>query len=517
MNKTMHPWAVQASQPDKPALIIADTGETISYGQMMDHAAQCARLYAALGCAEGDTVAILSENNGTYPELCWAAKNSGLHYACVSTHLNAEDAAYIVANSDAKVLVVSWAMRELGQLLEKLSGPVALLMFGGSVAPFAAYEPARDAQPKTVIEHRRRGASMLYSSGTTGRPKGVRTTLLALPPTTPPVRHQLLVDHFGLDADTVMLTPGPLYHASPLRHMMAVQRVGGTVIGFARFDAEAVLRAVQRYRATHGLFVPTMFVRMLRLPEAVRAAVDISSLRCAIHGAAPCAVEVKQAMIDWWGPILHEFYGGTEGCGHSFISPQEWLRKKGSVGKPASGCSVRIVDEQGVEVPRNTPGLIYMSNGRPFSYYKDADKTAGVLDAQGYATMGDIGYLDDDGYLFLTDRRAHMIISGGVNIYPQEAENVLTLHPAVADVAVIGVPHPEFGEEAKAVVQAAQAVADRDALAAELIAYCRSQLSPIKCPRSVDFVDELPRNEAGKLVKRLIKDRYWQDRGTRIR
>lgn len=517
MSDLMHPWNFAATTPDKPALIMGDTGASVSYGELMRRANQCANLLRDLGCENGDSIAIFSRNNLTYPELCWAAKNSGLHYACVSSQLNVDDATYIVDNSDAKIFIASYELRDVAlQVAARLSPDIRLLMFGGVAAPFTAYEALRDAHPETRIENARRGASMLYSSGTTGRPKGVRTTLAEVPPTTPPLRHQLLVDNFGFGFDTVFLDSGPFYHAAPLRKMMSVQRLGGTVIAFEKFDAETALRAIERYRATHGFFVPTMFIRMMRLPEDLRRSVDVSSMRCAIHTAAPITIEVKEAMMAWWGPVLHELYGGTEGCGHTFISPQEWLRKKGSVGKPSPGCRVKIVDEQGRELGRNQPGLIYMGNGRRFEYHKDEAKTADASDDDGLTTIGDIGYLDDDGYLFLTDRRAHMIISGGVNIYPQEAENILAAHPAIADVAVIGVPNDEFGEEVKAVVQAKEAVTDAAALEADIIAWCRARLSPIKCPRSVDFVSELPRNEAGKLVKRLVKARYWEGHDNRI-
>lgn len=490
---------------------MADTSECLTYDDMMRRADQAAHLFTALGCNPGDSIAILSDNNTTYPEICWAAKDSGLHYACVSSHLNAEDAAYVVDNCDAKILVASHVLADIVvDITRRLGRKIRVLMFGGTNASFEAYEPMRDAQPSTRPVNPRRGASMLYSSGTTGRPKGVRTPLADVPPTIPPLRHQLLLENFGFSSDTVFINPGPFYHAAPLRNMMTVHRMGGTVVGFRKFDAETVLRAIERYRGTHGFFVPTMFIRMLQLPDALRSGIDVSTMRCAIHAAAPCTVETKEAMMAWWGPVLYELYGGTEGCGHTFISPQEWLRKKGSVGKAAPGCRIRIVDEDNREVGPNQNGLIYMGNGRRFDYYKDAGKTADAHDPEGLSTMGDIGYLDGDGYLFLTDRRAHMIISGGVNIYPQEAENILSTHPAIADVAVIGIPHPDLGEEVKAVVQPRETPADPDALAADIIGYCRARLSSYKCPRSVDFVPELPRNEAGKLLKRVVKQRYWE-------
>lgn len=511
MKDVAHPWGHLPANANKPAVVIADTGEVLTYGQMMRHADRCANLFASLGCQNGDTVALLSENNGTYAELCWAAKNSGLCYVCVSSQLNVEGATFIVENSDAKLLIASLMYSELArEIAQRLQGRVRVLVFGGAADISESYERLRDAQPEIRIQNARRGASMLYSSGTTGRPKGVRTPLSDVPPTTPPLRHRLLVDMFGFAADSVFINPGPFYHAAPLRMMMSLHRAGGTVIGFKKFDAEAVLRAIERYRATHGFFVPTMFTRMLRLPDSVRESIDITSMRCAIHGAAPCATHTKEAMMAWWGPVIYELYGGTEGCGHTFISPKEWLRKKGSVGKAAQGCTIRIVDEHHRSLPPNQIGLIYMSNGRRFDYYKDAAKTAAAHDEDGMATMGDIGYLDEDGYLFLTDRQANMIISGGVNIYPQEAEIVLSTHPEIADVAVIGVPHPEYGEEVKAVVQLRGRVDDPAALAADIIAYCRDRLSHYKCPRSVDFVAELPRNEAGKLLKRVVKERYWQ-------
>jgi long-chain acyl-CoA synthetase len=515
MTQPAHPWNHSAAAPDKPAIIMADSGEILTYGQMMLHAYRAANMLATLGCRPGDSIALLSENNATYAEICWAAKNSGLYYACVSTQLNLDDATYVVDTSDARILIASAEFA--GQALEiaqSVRRNLPVLVFGARPAGALSYEDLRDRSPDTPQVNPRRGASVLFSSGTTGRPKAVRAMIVDVAPQMPPVRHAALLKYFALSRNTVFLNPGPFYHAAPLRLMMSVQREGGTVIGFRRFDALQVLQAIDRYQATHGFFVPTMLNRMLNLPEKVRAGAKVRSLRCAIHGAAPCPVHLKRAMMDWWGPVLFELYGGTEGCGQTFITPQEWLRKPGSVGRAAPGCRIRVVDERGRALGPNQTGLIYMGNGRRFEYYNDAQKTAEAHDAEGLATMGDIGHLDEDGYLFLTDRRSHMIISGGVNIYPQEAENILCAHPAVADVAVIGVPHPDYGEEVKAVVQPRRTPDDEDALAAELIAYCRSRLSAYKCPRSVDFSGELPRNEAGKLLKRLIKARYWPSSAT---
>lgn len=506
-----HPRWWASMTPDKPAFLLADTGETLTYAALVRQSDQAAQAFAALGIVEGDTVAFLLENHIRYPELVWAAKNSGLRYVAVSAHLNALDAGYIVADCGAKLLVTSWKMRDIARdAVPALATPLHLLMIDGAESPFASYEDAIATAPAVAIPDRRRGASMLYSSGTTGRPKGVATAIGDVSPDVPPPRHDMVVAQYAMDDNTVFLDPGPLYHAGPLRFMMIVQRCGGTVVGFARFDAGTALDAISAFAATHGFFVPTMFARMLALPAPVRAAADTSTMRHAIHSAAPCPVETKRAMIDWWGPVIDELYSGTEAVGHTFVGSEDWLRHPGSVGRSAGNCSIKIVDAAGAELPPGKPGRIMMRNGLHFAYHGDAAKTRSVHDDEGYASLGDIGYLDAEGFLYLTDRESHMIISGGVNIYPQEAEAVLARHPAIEDLAVIGVPHADMGEEVKAVVQARRTPDDRDALAADIIAFCRARLSPIKCPRSVDFIDALPRNEMGKLAKHIVKAPYWE-------
>ncbi len=489
----------------------------LTYAGLVRRAAQAANLFVSLGVRQGDTIAFLLENHIRYPELLWAAKNSGLRYVAVSTHLNAADAAYIVRDCGAKLLVSSAAMRGVaGEAVDVLDARPILLMLDGASPPFLPYEDMAADQPATPLQGRSRGASMLYSSGTTGRPKGIRTEIPDLPPEVPPQRFVMVQKQYGFDAQTVFINPGPFYHAGPLRFMMMVQRAGGTVIGARRFDARAVLDAIARYGVTHGFFVPTMFSRLVKLDEKSRAAANTSTMRHAIHGAAPCAPEVKRAMIAWWGPVIDELYSGTEAVGHTFISSQEWLAHPGSVGKPASNCRIKIVSPAGEPLPPGAPGRILMSNGLEVAYYGAAAAASKLYEADGFASLGDVGYLDEDGYLYLTDRQNHMIISGGVNIYPQEAEMVIATHPAVADAAVIGVPHPDMGEEVKAVVQPLTPLADPAALEAELIAFCRARLSAIKCPRSVDFVDALPRNDMGKLVKRLVKEPYWRNHTSKI-
>jgi fatty-acyl-CoA synthase len=371
------------------------------------------------------------------------------------------------------------------------------------------------AEPSGPLDDEREGREMLYSSGTTGRPKGVRKELPGTPfgdpSSTPVVLARALAAQgggSGAGAGSVYLCPAPLYHSAPLVYSMSMQRLGATVVVMPRFDPARCLELIERHRVTHAQFVPTMFVRMLRLPAEERARHDVSSLRLVMHAAAPCPIAVKRQMLEWWGPIIHEYYAGTEDIGSSFISPEEWLAHPGSVGRPLDEC--HIVGDDGAELQAGQAGVIYFAGGRPFEYHNDPGKTASVTDDRGWRTLGDIGYLDEDGYLYLTDRQAHMIISGGVNIYPQEAENVLAGHPAVVDVAVIGVPDAEMGEAVKAVVQPVDPAAAGPDLAAELLAACRAELATYKCPRDVDFVTELPRDPNGKLYKRRLRARYWE-------
>lgn len=520
MPETTHPRQVAETSPDKLALVFADSGEQLSYRELVARADACAQLFAGAGLAEGDTVAIWLENHIRFPELCWAAKNSGLIYTCIPGGATVDDAAYIIENCDASLLVTSRALAERAcevalQLARREIQPV-LLMVDGAVAPFEDYDTKLACCPSTPISGRRRGPSMLYSSGTTGRPKGIKTPLPDAPPEQPPPRLAMLKSHYLLDSDTVLVNPGPFYHAAPGRFMISLQRLGGTVVAFKKFDAERCLAAIDRYRASHGLFVPTMFIRMLALDPAVRQQYRHDSLRCVAHVGAPCPIPAKEQMIEWWGEIIGETYAGTESVGHTFITSSEWLQHKGSVGRPDANCELRIVDEQGADCPVGEPGLVYMRNGKHFEYHKDADKTQAVFLEGGWATLGDIGYLDDDGYLYLTDRQSDMIVSGGVNVYPREIENVLHTLPAIADVAVVGVPDEVFGEAVKAVVETHQPIMDNGAFEAEVLAFCRQHLAPQKCPRSVEVVEQLPRSEAGKLLKRVLRDRYWRGRGSRI-
>ena len=513
----LHPCHHAQTTPDKPALICADTGQVVTYRQLDDASNQVAQLFRSLGLQAGDHIALMLENHPRYFELCWGAQRAGLIYTAMSTRLTEGEVSYIVADCGAKAVIASQAMAAaVRHLPEACPGVHHWLMLDGALPGWTAWEPAVAAQPARRIADERAGGDMLYSSGTTGRPKGVFVPPQDTAIDAPSPMTDILRGLYGVTADTVYLSPAPLYHAAPLRYTMAVQRLGGTVVMMAHFDAEAYLRLVEQYRVTHSQLVPTMFVRMLKLPEDVRRRYDTSSLRCAIHAAAPCPVPIKAQMIDWWGPVLWEYYAGTEGNGVTMVNSTDWLTHRGTVGRAVIGELKICDDETGALLPPGQSGTVYFANGRPFQYHNDPAKTASSTHPLGWTTLGDVGYVDAEGYLYLTDRKAYMIISGGVNIYPQEAENVLITHPAVADCAVLGVPNEEFGEEVKAVVQPRDMRDAGPELEQALIAHCRAHLSPIKCPKSVDFEAELPRHATGKLYKRLLKDRYWAGHASKI-
>ena len=512
----MHPYIHAAETPDKPAYIMAGSGETVTYRQLDERSNRIAQMFRARGLKVGDHIAIFLENHARFFEICWAAQRSGLVYTAVSSRLTAAEVDFIVGDCGAKLLVTSkYLEKPAAELASLMPGVTSRLMVDGTIAGYEPFEATVAAYPATRIADEVSGHDMLYSSGTTGRPKGVMVPLTGEPIDVVAPSFQLTSRIYGFDGNTVYLSPAPLYHAAPLRFNLSIMRLGGTSVIMEHFDAEDYLRQVAKYQATHTQVVPTMFVRMLKLPSEVRNRYDVSSLKCAIHAAAPCPIPVKEQMIDWWGPILHEYYGGTEGNGLTMLNAQEWLAHKGSVGRAVVG-KIKVVGEDGEEMPPGESGAVYFAEGREFAYHNDPKKTAESRHPKGWSTLGDVGYLDAEGYLYLTDRKAFMIISGGVNIYPQEAENVLINHPAVVDVAVFGVPNEEFGEEVKAVVQPRDMGEAGPALADDLIAFCKQHLSPIKCPRSVDFEAELPRHPTGKLYKRLLRDRYWSGRQSRI-
>lgn len=502
------------SAAQSPALIVAD-GDAISYAQLYARSRRVAALLHDAGLRRGDGVALVLPNRPEFLEITWGAQLSGLYYTAVNTHFTPDEVAYVIDDSDAGAVFVDATMPELAAHLRSAGAAlVASIAVGGSLAGWRSYDDAIGAagEAPPVSD----GSEMLYSSGTTGRPKAVRRPLPAdgNGSWAQAVLELALIHKYGMDPSSVYLSPAPLYHAAGVNYTMAANRVGAASILMKKFDAETVLRLIETHRVTHAQFVPTMFVRMLKLPAKVREQYDVSSLRCVIHAAAPCPVDVKHRMMDWFGPIIHEYYGGTEGFAGTTIGPQEWLAHPGSVGIPMS--PVHVLGEDGRELPVGESGELYFEGGPDFEYFKDPAKTASVYNDRGWRSLGDMGYVDADGYLYLTDRSTFMIVSGGVNIYPQEAENLLVMHPKLIDAAVFGVPNGEFGEEVKAVVQPARGVAPGPDLEAELIDYCRAHLAGYKCPRSVEFDAELPRDPNGKLYKRRIRERYWQGRVSRI-
>jgi long-chain acyl-CoA synthetase len=505
--------------PDKAAVVAASSGEVVTYRELDDRSNQLAQLLRSRGLRPDDHVGVMLRNHVRYFEVAWAALRSGLYLTTVNSHLTAEEAAYILDDCGADAVVTSADFGHVAaELHDRLSPAVHCMSIDGVVDGWEPYEDAIESMPATPLAEEPLGEFMLYSSGTTGRPKGISRPLSGDLVTRGLGLTRLLRRLFGFDESSVYLSPAPLYHSSPLAFTTATQSLGGTVVMLESFDPAAALAAIEEHRVTHSQWVPTMFSRMLKLPEAVRHKYDLSSHRVAIHAAAPCPRAVKEAMFEWWGPILHEYYAGTELNGLTYASPSDWMAHPGTVGKAMLG-TVHICDDEGVELPVGEEGMVFFElANRSFEYHGDPQQTEQARNRHNAAwtTLGDVGRLDEDGFLYLTDRASFMIVSGGVNIYPREIEDCLVMHPDVEDVAAFGVPNDDMGEEVKAVVQLAPGTpADADT-EQRLIAYAREHLSHYKCPRSIDFIEQLPRLESGKLYKRVLREPYWAGRATRI-
>ncbi|MEM7019908.1 MAG: acyl-CoA synthetase [Pseudomonadota bacterium] len=498
--------------PDKAALIDAVTGTEITYAELELRSRQCTHLFAAEGLVFGDHIAVMTENVLEAMVVAWAAMRSGLYLTPINWHLNADEAGYVVQDCMAKWLLISPGVGAVAEELDQsLDTNISRWTTGPAMGAYRDLNARLNEMGDVPLEEELQGAIMFYSSGTTGRPKGILRALERRPTDSEDnPMGALLGMLYGFTPDSIYLCPAPLYHAAPLMWSMAIHALGATIVVMRKFDETACLELIQQYRVDRMQVVPTMFVRMLKLPEAERLQYDVSSLEMVIHAAAPCPVEVKQQMLDWWGPIIHEYYAGSEGGGYVASTPEEWLARPGTVGKSLVGA-LHIVDEQGNDLPPGEIGTVYFDGNADFEYHGDPEKTKDTYNDKGWHTLGDMGYMDEEGFLFLTDRKSHMIISGGVNIYPQEAENILTAHPDVLDVAVIGVPNEEYGEEVKAVVQLLNAEQASSEMAAKLIQFCQDKLAKYKCPRSIDFVTELPRLPSGKLLKRQLRNQYWPD------
>ena len=520
----MYPGKQAQLHPERAAFIMAGSGECVTYAELDARSNQLAQLLRAHGLKRLDHYAMFMENNARFIESCSAGERAGLYYTCINSFLTAEELAYIVNNCEAQVLITSRDRLAVARVALPDCPQVkrCLVVDGGAEVEamndplLADFAQAVAAYPTTPIADEWLGTPMLYSSGTTGRPKGILRPLPDNPPVEPLPLFHFLSKLWHYRDDMVYLSPAPLYHSAPQAAVALTIRHGGTAVIMEHFDPEAYLALIEQYRVTHSQLVPTMFSRMLKLPPHVRQRHDLSSLQVAIHAAAPCPVQVKQQMIEWWGPIIDEYYGATEGLGFTASNSAEWLAHPGTVGRVLLG-DLHILDEQGQPCPVGTPGEIWFKTATPFVYFNDPQRTAQTRSADGeMSTVGDVGYVDADGFLYLTDRSTFMIISGGVNIYPQECENLLITHPKVMDAAVFGVPNEDLGEEVKAVVQPLPAHAQEAGLADELMAFCAAHLSRQKCPRSIAFTDALPRLPTGKLYKKALRDSYWAGRKSRI-
>ncbi|MDE5452024.1 AMP-binding protein [Bradyrhizobium sp. CSA112] len=511
----MHPTVHAKNHPARAAYIMAGSCETVTYQQLDERSNQGAHLFRSLGLKTGDVIAIFMDNHPRFFEIAWAAQRAGLYYACISSALTAGEIEYIARDCEAKLLIASPGVGPVAEQMPARLPGVKLFMAGERRAPFECFEDARASMPTTPIADESAGSDMLYSSGTTGRPKGIKPPLTGAPIDGPDVLTMMAQSLFGFHGDCTYLSPAPLYHAAPLRLCMSIHRMGGTVVQMEKFNPEETLALIEKHKIDAGQFVPTHFVRMLKLPPEVRARYDVSSMKSAVHVAAPCPIPVKEQMLSWWGPVIHEYYAGSEGNGASYVGPQDWLTHKGTVGKAVFGV-LHIVGEDGEEVPPRTEGSVYFGGGAPLTYHNAPEKIVENTNKYGWSTLGDVGWVDEEGFLYLTDRKSFMIISGGVNIYPQEVENLLITHPKVIDAAVVGAPDEEMGEKVVAVIQPADWADANDDLKAELAAFCRENLSHVKSPRLFDFVQELPRHPNGKLYKRLVRDSYWGKEGSRI-
>ena len=506
--------------PEKAAAINSSTGERRTYGELNDRSNQLAQFLFDKGLRRGDHISIFAENHLAWFDVIWAALRSGLYLTTVNRYLTDEEAGYILDNSESQVLIATRARAEVARNLHRFAPTChTWLMLDGAVDGYQDFEETIADYPAEPLAEEPAGGVMLYSSGTTGRPKGIVKPLpeAAISEDAGPIR-ALQSILWGFDENTVYLSPAPLYHAAPLGFSASAQSLGGTVVYMPRFDPVHALQAIEEYAVTHSQWVPTMFSRMLKLEESERHRYDLSSHKVAIHAAAPCPPKVKDQMFDWWGRIIYEYYAGTEVNGFTHTGPDEWFEHRGTVGKPILGI-IHICGDDGGELPTGETGVVYFELPTvPFEYLNDPEKTreAQHPEHSNWTTLGDVGHVDADGFLYLTDRATYMIISGGVNIYPQEIENALILHPKVLDVAVIGAPSEEMGEEVRAVVQPTEGAVPGPALEAELSAYARENIAHYKCPRAIDFRDELPRLPTGKLYKRFLRDEYWGKRGSRI-
>ncbi len=505
-------WNLAQKSPDQWALVEPD-GKKLRAGELLGEANRLVHGLRALGLHRGDCIATCLPNGAAMIEAYLAAAQAGWYLTPINHHLTAGEIAYIVRDCEAKAFIGAERCAAACAAAAQAELPELACYAVGDVPGFRPFAALKDGQPIAMPAERAAGQVMNYTSGTTGRPKGVRRALVPYDPDTVCSMFAMFLGMFGIQphAANVHLCGSPLYHTAVLVFAASSLHYGHTVVLMDKWTPELCLESIQRYRVTTSHMVPTQFHRLLALPEAVRARYDVASLRHMVHAAAPCPVDVKHRMLEWWGPVIYEYYAASEGGG-TLVTPEEWLQYPGTVGRAWPTSEIRILDDAGRPVAPGTPGTVYMALGAAdFTYHKDDAKTAANR-RDGFFTVGDVGYLNQDGYLFLCDRKIDMIISGGVNIYPSEVEAELLKHPKVADAAVFGIPHEDWGEEVKAVIEPAPGVAPGPVLGDEIAAYCAANMAKYKCPRSIDFVESMPRDPNGKLYKRKLRDPYWAGR-----
>ena len=506
-------WLMAQEEPGHLALVAPD-GTEVKAGELLGRANQLVHALRALGLEQGDTIAFVLPNCPEVFELYLAAGQAGWYIVPINHHLVAPEVAYILKDSGARLFVGHDRFADIcTQAADEAAIPADRRLSVGTIEGFSSFAGLRDAQPTDRPEDRTLGETMNYTSGTTGNPKGVRRGLTGADPDAAAIGLAGILLLFGIQSrdDNVHIVGSPLYHTAVLRFSGAAIHMGHTVVLMDKWTGEAMLELIERYRVTHSHMVPTQFHRLLALPEETRSRYDLSSLRHMIHAAAPCPVDTKHKMIDWWGPVIDEYYAASEGGG-TVVTTEEWLKKPGTVGRPWPISEIAVFDDDGNRLGPNDIGTVYMAmQAGDFEYHKDKEKTEKNRIGK-FFTVGDVGYLDDDGYLFLCDRKTDMIISGGANIYPAEIENVLLSHPKVVDAAVFGIPNEDWGEEVKAVVQPVDGLEGTPELAAEILAWCEGRLAKFKTPKSIDFTDDMPRDPNGKLYKRKLRDPYWEGR-----
>jgi long-chain acyl-CoA synthetase len=510
-------WALAQADPDHLAIALPD-GTELSAGELLGRANQVVHGLRSVGVGPGDVVATVLPNGLETVEIYLAALQAGWYLVPINHHLVGPEIAYIISDSEAKVFIGHERFAAACAEAAAESGlPAERLFAVGEIEGFNSFSKLRDSQPTRLPEDRTVGDVMNYTSGTTGQPKGIRRALLGISPEEAALGLSGILFLFGIQPgdDNVHIIGSPLYHTAVMRFGSASLHLGHTIVVMDKWDPEGMLQLIERYKVTTSHMVPTQFHRLLAVAPEVRKRYDLSSLRHMIHAAAPCPVDTKHAMIDWWGPVIDEYYAASEGGG-TLVTTEQWLAKPGTVGIAWPISEIAIFDDSGVELPANEIGTVYMSmSAAGFEYHKDKEKTEKNRIGR-FFTVGDVGYLDDDGYLFLCDRKTDMIISGGANIYPAEIESVLLGHPSVVDAAVFGIPNDDWGEEVKAVIELVDGVEPSAEVVADILAYCEGRLARFKTPKTIDFTEEMPRDPNGKLYKRKLRDPYWEGRDRSI-